>query len=104
MFTCTRCRRKLRECLPPTRPLQEKKRWIIPKPVVLISPLALRKTSLRTGATLLGQGDIAGKDCVLRFKRDGRMLAIASIFRDHESLQAELSMERGIAQADQRNA
>jgi NADPH-dependent 2,4-dienoyl-CoA reductase/sulfur reductase-like enzyme/nitrite reductase/ring-hydroxylating ferredoxin subunit len=44
------------------------------------------------------EGDIAGKDCVLRFKRDGRTLAIASIFRDHESLQAELSMEREIAQ------
>jgi hypothetical protein len=66
--------------------------------------LGLAQDKLADGATLLGQGDIAGKDCVLRFKRDGRMLAIASIFRDHESLQAELSMERGIAQADQRNA
>ena len=44
------------------------------------------------------EGDIAGKDCVLRFKGDERTLAIASIFRDHESLQAELSMEREIAQ------
>lgn len=40
------------------------------------------------------EGDIPGKDCVLRFKRGGRTLAIASIFRDHESLQAELAMER----------
>jgi apoptosis-inducing factor 3 len=39
-------------------------------------------------------GDIAGKDCVLRFKRDGRVLAVASIFRDVESLQAEVAMER----------
>ena len=39
------------------------------------------------------EGDIPGKDCVLRFKRQGRTLAIASIFRDHESLQAELAME-----------
>jgi NADPH-dependent 2,4-dienoyl-CoA reductase/sulfur reductase-like enzyme len=46
------------------------------------------------------EGDIAGKDCVLRFERDGRTLAIASIFRDYESLQAELSMERGITQAE----
>jgi hypothetical protein len=45
-------------------------------------------------------GDIPGKDCVVRFKRDGRTLAIASIFRDHESLQAELSMERRITQAE----
>jgi NADPH-dependent 2,4-dienoyl-CoA reductase/sulfur reductase-like enzyme len=40
------------------------------------------------------EGDIPGKDCVLRFKRQGRILAIASIFRDQESLQAELAMER----------
>jgi NADPH-dependent 2,4-dienoyl-CoA reductase/sulfur reductase-like enzyme/nitrite reductase/ring-hydroxylating ferredoxin subunit len=39
-------------------------------------------------------GDIAGKDCLLRFKRDGRVLAVASIFRDVESLQAEVAMER----------
>jgi len=40
------------------------------------------------------EGDIPGKDCVLRYKRQGRALAIASIFRDRESLQAELAMER----------
>ena len=39
-------------------------------------------------------GDIAGKDCLLRFKRNGRTLAVASIFRDVESLQAEVTMER----------
>ena len=39
-------------------------------------------------------GDIAGKDCLLRFKRDGRTLAVASIFRDVENLQAEVAMER----------
>jgi len=38
-------------------------------------------------------GDIAGKDCLLRFKRDGRVLAVASIFRDVESLRAEVAME-----------
>jgi NADPH-dependent 2,4-dienoyl-CoA reductase/sulfur reductase-like enzyme/nitrite reductase/ring-hydroxylating ferredoxin subunit len=42
-------------------------------------------------------GDIAGKDCLLRFKRDGRVLAVASIFRDLESLQAEVEMERAAA-------
>jgi NADPH-dependent 2,4-dienoyl-CoA reductase/sulfur reductase-like enzyme len=50
------------------------------------------------------EGDVAGKDCVLRFRSGGRTLAIASIFRDHESLQAELSMEMSIAQADQRSS
>jgi apoptosis-inducing factor 3 len=40
-------------------------------------------------------GDIKAKDCLLRFKRNGRTLAVASIFRDLESLQAEVAMERG---------
>ncbi|MFK0690864.1 FAD-dependent oxidoreductase [Mesorhizobium sp. IMUNJ 23033] len=39
-------------------------------------------------------GDITAKDCLLRFKRKGRPLAVASIFRDVESLEAELEMER----------
>jgi NADPH-dependent 2,4-dienoyl-CoA reductase/sulfur reductase-like enzyme/nitrite reductase/ring-hydroxylating ferredoxin subunit len=47
------------------------------------------------------EGDIASRDCLLRFKRNGRVLAIASIFRDVESLRAEARMEnapaRGIA-------
>jgi NADPH-dependent 2,4-dienoyl-CoA reductase/sulfur reductase-like enzyme/nitrite reductase/ring-hydroxylating ferredoxin subunit len=38
-------------------------------------------------------GDIMGKDCLLRFKRDGRVLAVASISRDVESLKAEVAME-----------
>ena len=42
-------------------------------------------------------GDIAAKDCLLRFKRDGRVLAVASIFRDLESLEAEVAMERETA-------
>lgn len=39
-------------------------------------------------------GDIIAKDCLLRFKREGRTLAVASIFRDIESLGAEVEMER----------
>jgi NADPH-dependent 2,4-dienoyl-CoA reductase/sulfur reductase-like enzyme/nitrite reductase/ring-hydroxylating ferredoxin subunit len=39
-------------------------------------------------------GDIRGRDCVVRFKQDGRTLAVASIYRDVASLQAELAMER----------
>jgi NADPH-dependent 2,4-dienoyl-CoA reductase/sulfur reductase-like enzyme/nitrite reductase/ring-hydroxylating ferredoxin subunit len=38
-------------------------------------------------------GDIAARDCLLRFKRNGRTLAVASIFRDIESLEAEVAME-----------
>jgi hypothetical protein len=40
------------------------------------------------------EGDIASKDCVLRFKRDGRVRAAASIFRDVESLEVEVLMEQ----------
>jgi NADPH-dependent 2,4-dienoyl-CoA reductase/sulfur reductase-like enzyme/nitrite reductase/ring-hydroxylating ferredoxin subunit len=46
---------------------------------------------------LVVEGDIVGKDCLLRFKRNGRTLAVASIFRDVESLQAEVAMERDAA-------
>jgi NADPH-dependent 2,4-dienoyl-CoA reductase/sulfur reductase-like enzyme/nitrite reductase/ring-hydroxylating ferredoxin subunit len=38
-------------------------------------------------------GDIAAKDCLLRYERDGHPLAVASIHRDVESLQAEVAME-----------
>ena len=40
------------------------------------------------------EGDIANKDCVLRYRRGGKTLAVASIFRDKESLEAEIAMER----------
>lgn len=39
-------------------------------------------------------GDIKQKDCVLRYTRAGRVLAVASIYRDIDSLKAELEMER----------
>jgi len=42
-------------------------------------------------------GDIRNKDCLLRFKRDGRVLAVASIFRDVESPQVEIMMGRAAA-------
>jgi len=38
-------------------------------------------------------GDVAAKDCLLRYKRNGRVLAVASIYRDVESLKAEVMME-----------
>jgi NADPH-dependent 2,4-dienoyl-CoA reductase/sulfur reductase-like enzyme len=41
-------------------------------------------------------GDIAAKDCVLRFRRGGRTLAVVSIFRDIDSLKAEVAMERPV--------
>jgi NADPH-dependent 2,4-dienoyl-CoA reductase/sulfur reductase-like enzyme/nitrite reductase/ring-hydroxylating ferredoxin subunit len=38
-------------------------------------------------------GSIEGRDCVLRYLRDGRVLAVASIYRDIDSLRAEVEME-----------
>lgn len=43
---------------------------------------------------LVIEGDISRKDCLVRFLRDGRSLAVVSIGRDKESLQAEVAMER----------
>jgi NADPH-dependent 2,4-dienoyl-CoA reductase/sulfur reductase-like enzyme len=40
-------------------------------------------------------GDIDGRDCTVRFTRGGRVLAVATIFRDRESLEAEVNLERG---------
>jgi NADPH-dependent 2,4-dienoyl-CoA reductase/sulfur reductase-like enzyme/nitrite reductase/ring-hydroxylating ferredoxin subunit len=42
-------------------------------------------------------GDIAGRDCLLKYKSGGRVLAVASIYRDLENLKAELAMEQGKA-------
>ena len=44
------------------------------------------------------EGDIASRDCLLRYKRNGRVLAVASIYRDVESLKAEVMMERVVMQ------
>jgi NADPH-dependent 2,4-dienoyl-CoA reductase/sulfur reductase-like enzyme len=38
-------------------------------------------------------GDIGARDCAVRFRREGRVLAVATIYRDRESLEAELQLE-----------
>ncbi len=43
------------------------------------------------------EGDVAARDCVLRYRRNGRVLAVASIYRDRDSLLAEADMERATA-------
>jgi NADPH-dependent 2,4-dienoyl-CoA reductase/sulfur reductase-like enzyme/nitrite reductase/ring-hydroxylating ferredoxin subunit len=40
------------------------------------------------------EGDVAGKDCLVRYKVKGRTLAAASIYRDVANLQAEVAMEK----------
>ena len=44
-------------------------------------------------------GDLDARDCALRYVRGGRLLAVASINRDLESLRAEVEMERQAVQA-----
>ncbi len=47
--------------------------------------------------TITVDGDIKAKDCLLRYRRDGRVLAVASIYRDLDNLKAELAMEQAVA-------
>ena len=47
--------------------------------------------------TIAVEGDIKAKDCLLRYRRDGRVLAVASVYRDLDSLKAELAMEQAAA-------
>jgi len=42
------------------------------------------------------EGDIAARDCLLRYRHKGRVLAVASIFSDLANLEAELQMERDL--------
>ncbi|HZT02646.1 MAG TPA: FAD-dependent oxidoreductase [Steroidobacteraceae bacterium] len=41
------------------------------------------------------QGDPGARDVALRFRKGGRTLALATVFRGRESLEAELAMEQG---------
>jgi NADPH-dependent 2,4-dienoyl-CoA reductase/sulfur reductase-like enzyme/nitrite reductase/ring-hydroxylating ferredoxin subunit len=43
------------------------------------------------------EGDIGARDCLLRYKNKDRLLAVASVYRDLASLQAELAMENAKA-------
>jgi len=42
-------------------------------------------------------GDVMARDCAVRLKSKGRVLAVASIYRDVESLAAEAAMEGATA-------
>ena len=45
--------------------------------------------------TIEVEGSIADRDCVVAYRKGGKTLAVASIYRDQDSLMAELAMERG---------
>jgi NADPH-dependent 2,4-dienoyl-CoA reductase/sulfur reductase-like enzyme len=49
--------------------------------------------------TIEVDGSIDARDCALRFVRDGRTLALATIYRDVQSLDAEVAMESAITSA-----
>jgi NADPH-dependent 2,4-dienoyl-CoA reductase/sulfur reductase-like enzyme len=40
------------------------------------------------------EGDIESRDCLVRYRRNGMLLAVASIYRDLDSLKVEAAMER----------
>ena len=44
-------------------------------------------------------GDVMKRDCVVRYRKDGKVLAVASIYRDRDSLEAAAAMERAAATA-----
>jgi hypothetical protein len=45
---------------------------------------------------VLIEGNIGSRDCVVSYHADGQTRAVATIFRDRESLAAELALERGV--------
>lgn len=40
------------------------------------------------------EGDPASRDAAFRYRKNGRTLAVSTIFRGRDSLQAELAMEQ----------
>ena len=40
------------------------------------------------------EGNIKARDCLARYRRNGKVLAVASIFRDTDNLKEEAAMER----------
>ena len=43
------------------------------------------------------EGAMPSRDCVVRYQRNGRVVAVASIYRDADSLKAERAMECEVA-------
>ena len=42
------------------------------------------------------EGDLAKRDGLVRFRRDGRELAIATVERDKDSLREEIALEKAV--------
>jgi hypothetical protein len=43
------------------------------------------------------EGNIEARDCLVRYRRNGKVLAVASIFRDMDNLKEEAAMEHAAA-------
>ena len=43
------------------------------------------------------EGNIEARDCLVRYRRNGKVLAVASIFRDIDNLEEEAAMEHAAA-------
>jgi len=65
-------------------------------PPIVVAPTAPWTTAAARsrGPTLRASGEIAKRDCVLSYYAGDTRLAVASIFRDRESLEAEVAMEQ----------
>ena len=44
------------------------------------------------------EGDINNRDCIARYRRNGKLLAVASIYRDLDNLKEEVRLERAGSQ------
>ena len=51
---------------------------------------------------LIVEGDLSRRNVVVRIRRNGSDLAVATVGRDDESLRAELAMERQLRGSEQR--
>ena len=48
----------------------------------------------KNGTSIDIEGDVMKRDCVVRYKLAGKVLAVASIYRDGDSLKASAAMEK----------
>ncbi len=46
------------------------------------------------------EGDVMKRDCIVRYKQGGRLMAVASIYRDKDSLEAGVQMEQRAGKAE----
>jgi hypothetical protein len=51
-------------------------------------------------AELDGQLDADTRDCTITYRRNGKTLAVATVYRDLESLRAEVELERTTARME----